>query len=58
MLLLTYLRLEAYAAVHYGLAGGAYRFTLDIPASPPYLSQAVNIPPPVADFGVALRISL
>ncbi len=58
VLLLTYLRLEAYAAVHYGLAGGAYRFTLDIPASPPYLSQAVNIPPPVADFGVALRISL
>ncbi|MEI6225192.1 MAG: hypothetical protein WCS72_10585 [Deltaproteobacteria bacterium] len=60
VLLLTYLRLEAYASVHYGVAGGAFRFALDIPPSPsaPVFPQGVNIPPTVADFGVALRLSL
>lgn len=58
VLLLTYLRLEAYAAVHYGKQGGAFRFAIDVPAFPPYLEQPVTIPPPVADFGVALRLSL
>lgn len=58
VLLLTYLRVEAYAAVHYGTPGGAYRFTVDIPAFPPYLETPLYIPPPVADFGVALRVSL
>jgi hypothetical protein len=58
VLLLTYLRLEAYASVHYGMVGGAYRFAIDVPAAPPYLNEPVNIPPPVADFGVALRVSL
>ena len=58
VLLLTYLRVEAYAAVHYGKAGGAYRFTVDIPAFPPYLETPLYLPPSVADFGVALRVSL
>jgi hypothetical protein len=58
VLLLTYLRLEAYAAVHYGTVGGAFRFAIDLPAIPPYLPGPVNLPPPVADFGVALRLSL
>jgi hypothetical protein len=58
VLLLTYLRLEAYAAVHYGTQGGAFRFALSVPAVPPYLPVAVNYPPPVADLGVALRLSL
>ena len=58
VLLLTYLRVEAYAAVHYGAQGGAFRFTIDVPAFPPYLAEPVNIPPPIADFGVALRVSL
>jgi hypothetical protein len=58
VLLLTYLRLEAYAAVHYGTQGGAFRFSLDVPAFPPYLSAPVYYPPPVADFGVAVRLSL
>jgi hypothetical protein len=58
VLLLTYLRLEAYASVHYGTQGGAFRFALDLPAVPPYLAEPVVYPPPVADFGVALRLSL
>jgi hypothetical protein len=52
VLLLTYLRLEAYASVHYGRPGGAFRFTLNVPA------RQFSYPPPVADFGVALRVSL
>jgi hypothetical protein len=58
VLLLTYLRLEAYASFHYGAPGGAFRFAIDVPAFPPYLTEPVNIPPPIADFGVALRVSL
>jgi hypothetical protein len=58
VLLLTYLRLEAYASVHYGTLGGVYRFTVDIPPILPYLKERLYIPPPVADFGVALRVSL
>ena len=58
VLLLTYLRLEAYASVHYGTQGGAFRFAIDVPAVPPYLAEPINYPPPVADFGVALRLSL
>jgi hypothetical protein len=58
VLLLTYLRLEAYASVHYGTQGGAFRFALDVPAVPPYLPEPVVYPPPVADLGVALRLSL
>jgi len=44
--------------VHYGTQGGAFRFAIDVPAVPPYLPEPVNYPPPVADFGVALRLSL
>ena len=58
MLLLTYLRLEAYASVHYGDAGRGLPLRHRRPAFPPYLPEPVNIPPPVADFGVALRVSL
>jgi hypothetical protein len=59
VLLLTYLRLEAYASVHYGVAGGSFRFALSLPALPaPYFTPAVTLPPSVADFGVALRLSL
>jgi hypothetical protein len=60
VLLLTYLRLEAYAQVHYGVAGGAFRFALNIPPSPsaPVFPQGVYLPPTVADFGLALRLSL
>jgi hypothetical protein len=58
VLLLTYLRLEAYAAFHYGTPGGAFRFTLNLPPSALTQNLPVNIPPPVADFGLALRLSL
>ena len=58
VLLLTYLRLEAYAAVRYGTPGGTFRFALDVPPIPDVLPSGVHIPPPVADFGVALRLSL
>jgi len=57
VLLLTYLRLEAYASVHYGVPGGAFRFALNVPSSA-FFPQGVNIPPTVADFGLALRLSL
>ena len=55
---LTYLRLEAYAAVRYGREGGAFRFSLALPPLPPYTTVPIVLPPPVADFGVALRLTL
>jgi hypothetical protein len=58
VLLLTYLRLEAFAAFHYGQEGGVFRFALALPAWPPYTTAPVSYPPPVADFGVALRLTL
>jgi hypothetical protein len=58
VLLLTYLRLEAYAAVHYGQQGGSFRLAFDIPAVPPFTYAPIVYLPPVADFGLALRLSL
>ena len=57
VLLLTYLRLEAFASLHYGVPGGAFRFALQVPPSS-YFPQGIDYPPAVADFGVALRLSL
>jgi hypothetical protein len=57
-LLLTYLRLEAFAAVHYGVKGGEFRlgFQLDPSQVPP--GAPTVIPAPLLDLGVALRVSL
>jgi hypothetical protein len=55
---LTYLRVEAYAAFHYGQEGGAFRFAISLPPLPPYTTAPVALAPPVADFGVALRLTL
>jgi hypothetical protein len=60
VLLLTYLTLEAYGAVHYGARGGEFRLGLDVP------QVTVNgttygpfhVAPPVLDFGIALRVNL
>jgi hypothetical protein len=46
--LLTHLRLEAYAALHYGRATGEFRFAI----------ERVNLPPSLLDLGVALRMSI
>lgn len=57
---LTYLSVEAYAAVHYGRRGGELRFGLDLPslelAGVPI--PAVFVPAPVFEAGVGLRVSL
>jgi hypothetical protein len=50
VLLLTYLQLEAYAAVRYGQLGGELRMGFDV--------QGIHVPAPVLDLGVALRVSL
>jgi len=50
VLLLTYLQLEAYAAVRYGTLGGEFRMGFDV--------QGLHVPAPVLDLGVALRVSL
>ncbi len=67
VMVLTYLRLEGYAAVHFGTAGGEFRFALDQPAiswanpapPPPTLTYGpYRYPPPVLDLGLALRVNL
>lgn len=50
--LLTHLRFEVFAAVHYGRRQGEFRFAVDLP--PPLPSRA----PAILDLGVALRVSL
>jgi hypothetical protein len=58
IVLLTYLRLESYVAVHYGVRGGEFRFALEAPALPPYTTAPLSVPPPLVDLGLALRLSL
>jgi hypothetical protein len=61
---LTYLRVEAFAAVHYGTEGGEFRFSLDVPrvtipgSNPPATIGPYLYPPPVLDLGLALRVNL
>ncbi len=57
--LLTYLQLEAFAQAHLGRAGGELRLGLDLPANLGGLATpAVKLGAPVADAGIALRVSL
>jgi hypothetical protein len=53
---LSYLSVEAYAAVNYGTKGGEFRFALDYP--PFELNGRALVPAPTAQVGVGLRISL
>jgi hypothetical protein len=60
VLALTYLRVETFAAVHFGHAGGEFRLDLALPevggafpSAGGYVTQR-----PLVDFGIALRVSL
>lgn len=58
--LLTYLTLEAYAAGHYGVRGGEFRFAADIPRYADATGRTfgpAHIPVPVLDGGLALRMN-
>jgi len=60
-IVLTYLRLEAFIAGHFGTEGGEFRLGLDIP--PQNLGGGVTSPQihvgaPLVDVGVALRVAL
>ena len=54
--LLTYLVAEAYLQGHFGTNGGEFRLGLDVP--PTTVTPAVFLGAPIADVGVALRLSL
>jgi hypothetical protein len=55
--LLTHLRLEAYAALHYGRPTGEFRFALSTDQFSSTLGK-LHIPPSLLDLGVALRMSI
>ena len=61
VLILTYLRLETFAQVRLGGAGGEFTLGLSIPAQDlggGVTTPAVRIGTPIVDAGVALRVSL
>jgi hypothetical protein len=60
VLVLTYLRLETFAAVHFGHAGGEFRLDLALPelGGPVPTTSGFVTQKPLLDLGVALRVSL
>ena len=65
VVLLTHLRVEAYAAYHYGNKGGEFRFGMDTPATRlvdplgyAHMAPSFSSPYPLAELGVGVRISL
>lgn len=58
VLLLTFLRLNAFVAVTPGPRGGAFAFGLDIPPVPGVLDGGFSIPPPLFQLGASLNISI
>jgi hypothetical protein len=59
VLALTYLRVETFAAVHMGHAGGEFRLDLSLPQLGPVLTTGGYVTQrPSVDLGVALRVSL
>ncbi|PWU21790.1 MAG: hypothetical protein C5B49_02020 [Bdellovibrio sp.] len=57
---LTYMTFEAYVDNHFGTPGGEFNFTLNTPALTSQTTTTIppiNIPPTVADLGLALRMS-
>ncbi len=56
---LSYLTIETFAAVNYGVRGGEFRLGYDLPLGPPGSGAAtLTIPAPVASFGIGLRIAI
>ena len=57
---LTFLDFNAYAALHFGKAGGEFRLAADLPAVPGVegLESGLSIAPPLLDLGVGLRVRL
>ena len=53
---LSYLSVEAYAAVNYGTKGGEFRFALDYP--PFQIDGRALVPAPTIQVGGGLRINL
>lgn len=61
VLLLTYLRLETFAQVHYGASGGEFRLALDVPSQDlggGAATPTVKLGAATFDVGVAVRVSL
>ncbi|HZZ85186.1 MAG TPA: hypothetical protein VFE30_11665 [Anaeromyxobacteraceae bacterium] len=61
VLVLTYLRVEAYAAAHYGDKRGEFRLGLDVPAQDlgrGLVTPRVAVGAQVLDAGLALRVAL
>jgi len=56
--LLTHLTLEAYLAGHLGRKGGEFRFAARIPGPLPGSPDLLDVPAPVADVGLNLRLKL
>jgi hypothetical protein len=54
--LLTHLRFEAFAAVHYGRPNGEFRFGIQLPTIPGLNLR--SFPPSLLDLGVALRLAI
>lgn len=55
---MTYLTVEAYAAVHYGNPNGAFRLQMQVDPVPLLLPQGLSLPAALWDTGVGLRVSL
>jgi hypothetical protein len=64
LVLLTHLRFEAYAAVHWGQRNGEFRFGIDGSVlgsgvnAVEDISQQISTPPAVLDLGLGLRVAI
>ena len=61
VLVLSYLNVEAFGAVHYGARGGEFRFGLDLPSidvGGGQFTSPLHLAAPSADFGLGVRIAL
>ena len=56
VIVLTYLRIEAFVAFHYGHKGGEFRFTMDSPATE--TAPAFTVPTPLVEIGHGLRLNI
>lgn len=55
---MTYLTVEAYAAVHYGNPNGAFRLQMRVDPVPLLLPNGLDLPAALWDAGMGLRVSL
>lgn len=59
MNVLSYLTIEAFASVNYGVRGGEFRLGYDVPLGPVGTeAPSLKIPAPIASFGVGLKLSI